>query len=79
MKDDQGTVLMEITLDQYKDREPLQMISGEQKSKWESIERVARRLVYNKAIACGTLRPILDALEVTLAMPPYETEKPHGK
>jgi hypothetical protein len=74
MKDDEGTVLLEITLTSNRDREPLQMISGEQKAKWQAIERVARRLVYNKHIACGTLRPILDALEVTLVMPPYEGE-----
>lgn len=72
MSDDK--VIMDITLTSNKDRGPLQMVSGEQLAKYQAIERVARRLVYNKHIACGTLRPLLDALEITLVMPPYEGE-----
>jgi hypothetical protein len=74
MTDDKGTVLLDITLTSNRDTGPLQMVSGEQLAKYQAIERVARRLVYNKHIACGTLRPLLDALEVTLVMPADQGE-----
>jgi len=76
MSEDEDKVIMEITLSSNKDRRPLQMVSGEQVDKWRAIERVARRLVYNRYLVVESqpLRTLINHLEVTLAMPSQEED-----
>lgn len=65
------TDIVDIILSAFNDRRPLQMISGEQKEKWQAIEMVARRLVHNRHLAMNSpeLRLLIDQLESTLIMP----------
>lgn len=70
MTDNEDRDIISVTLSHKKDRGPLQYISGEQKLRWEAIERVARRLVYNKHLCVdGPLRTLINHLEVTLIVP----------
>lgn len=69
------TDILNISLSSVRDKEPLEMVSGEQLRKWRALEAEARLLVYNKYLACGTLRPILDRMERTLILPARQHQR----
>lgn len=52
------------------------MVSGEQRTKWQAIEMVARRLVHNRHLAMNSpeLRLLIDQLEATLVMPANDAQ-----
>jgi hypothetical protein len=66
---EEDTDILNITLSSSKDKGPLEMVSGEQRTKWEKIEQVARRLVHNQHLANGDLRILLRDMEDALSLP----------
>lgn len=56
------TDLLDITLSNERDRQPLQMVSGEQVARWRRIEAAARVAANNRGGAVGGVRQALDAL-----------------
>lgn len=54
--------ILDITLSSERDREPLQMVSGEQLRKWQRIEAAARVAVNNMYGCDGAPRQALERL-----------------
>lgn len=56
------TDILDVTLSSERDREPLQMVSGEQLRKWQRIEAAARVAANNMGGVDGAARQALERL-----------------